>query len=144
MSDSTWTDSIEFEIPNVVSLSWNVDAQAVLVVWTGRPTAPEFQALLEAELRAFRGWRADQMLADLRLQPRLPSAEQDRPDREWLPEAIRLGLSRFGVVLPHDPQAAADIQQRLPASHSGLEVSYFNSIDEARRWLARSARLTNR
>ena len=125
-----------FDIPGVVSLTWDAKSQSVLVVWSGRATAHEFSALLDAELRALRAHSSSHLLADLKRQPPIAPDALDGADREWLPRALAAGLRRFAVVLPDDREAAINIEDRLGrVSRDELEVGFFHTIDEARGWL---------
>jgi hypothetical protein len=65
--------------------------------------------------------------------------DQDRADRDWLPEALAAGLRRFAVVLPDDRDAAVNLEDRLGRiSREHLEVGFFPTVEAAERWLART------
>ena len=131
-------DGSAFDIPGVVSLSWDASSQSVLVTWHGAATAGDFDALLAAEIRALEAHHARNLLADCRRQPPLSAEEQDRADQRWLPAAANAGLKRFAVVLPRHREAAVNVEDRLGrVSREELEVGFFESVDAARTWLSR-------
>jgi hypothetical protein len=94
--------------------------------------------MLDAGIRALKDDRASRWLADCRRQKVLSPADQDRADREWLPQALAGGLKRFAVVLPESGLAGMNLKDRLKEVPSTkLEVRYFATVEPAREWLAR-------
>jgi hypothetical protein len=110
----------------------------VCIDWDGWANTAEFDALLDAEVKALRDHTASLMLADCRRQRALNTTDQERAERDWTPRAIEAGLRKFAVVLPESDIAAAQLKERLKsASAGGMRVRYFVTVDEAREWLAR-------
>src|ERR1700687_6135252 len=102
-----------FHLPGIVSVSWDRENEVVLVEWEGWANGAEFEALLDAEVKALRQHRGSRLLADCRLQRVLSPIDQDRGDLEWLPRALEAGLKRFAIVLPRSVLAAMNLQDRL-------------------------------
>ncbi|HEX2646056.1 MAG TPA: hypothetical protein VHO95_02410 [Candidatus Dormibacteraeota bacterium] len=130
------TQDVYFSVPGVASVSWDGAHKTVFVEWEGWANTAEFKGLLDAEVRAMSEHRASCLLADCRKQRILNPADQERANSEWVPQAIAAGLKRFAIVLPEVEVAAAHLKQRL-ASVSEMEIGYFATVDDARRWLAR-------
>lgn len=129
-----------FANPGVASVTWEEASKTVLVVWDGWANTAEFQAILDAEIRALQEHQANFLLADCRLQRALNVADQERANRDWIPRAIVAGLKQFAVVLPVSDLAAAHLRQRLEAvPSSGFQVEYFETIEGARAWLESKA-----
>lgn len=129
---------VYFDMPGVASVSWDEDAQLVLVEWQGWANPTEFAALLEAEIVALRKHKGSRMLADCRRQKGLSAADQDRANDVWLPRALAVGLKRMAVVVPSSGLAAANLKERLgKARPAALEIAYFPTPEEARDWLGR-------
>ena len=117
-------------------VKWDQENSTVLVEWEGWANSDEFAALLAAGVRALEEHRGSRWLADCRRQKVLNPGDQDRADREWLPRASAAGLRRFAVVLPDSGLAASNIKGRQATIQQRLEVGYFESVEEARAWLA--------
>jgi hypothetical protein len=124
--------------PGVAAVRWDPEARVVLVEWEGWANTQEFMALLDAEIRALRANRASRLLADCRRQRVLNPEDQNRADREWIPQALEAGLKRFAVVLPHSVLAAMNLRDQLgKVPNDKLEIAYFDTPDEAKAWLTR-------
>jgi hypothetical protein len=129
-------DNVYFNAPGVASVRWEPKTDLVFVEWEGWSDSAEFAALLAAEIRALADHRCSRLLADCRRQKVLNLADQDR-DREWVPRATAAGLKRFAIVLPTSGLATMNVKERLSkAPGSPLEIAYFESVDDARAWLA--------
>ncbi len=127
-----------FSAPGTASVRWESAGALVLVEWEGWANSTEFAALLDAGVRALKDHGGSRWLADCRRQKVLSPADQDRADREWLPRALAGGLKQFAVVVPESGLAGMNIRDRLKAvPNSKLEVGYFDTVDQARKWLAR-------
>jgi hypothetical protein len=129
---------VYFHAPGVASVRWDDTSSTVLVEWEGWASGPEFMDLLNAGLKALEDHRGSRWLADCRRQKVLNPVDQDRADREWLPRATAAGLKRFAAVLPASVLATMNLKERLgkvPASV--MKVGYFDTLEEARDWLAK-------
>ena len=131
-------DGVYFSTAGVASVRWDEDDQLVLVEWEGWANSSEFAALLDAELRALEQHKGSRILADCRRQRVLNPADQEQANREWLPRALRIGLKRFGIVVPASVVADMNLRDSMEkASGAGLEVEYFATVEEARDWVVR-------
>ena len=131
-------DGVYFSTAGVASVRWDEDDQLVLVEWEGWANSREFAALLDAELRALEQHKGSRILADCRRQRVLNPADQEQANREWLPRALRIGLKRFGIVVPASVVADMNLRDSMEkASGAGLEVEYFATVEEARDWVVR-------
>lgn len=141
MGDATADREPEFHVPGVVTITWDPDCEAVLVVWQGHGEAADFKALLPAEIEVLRRHGASKLLADCRLQGPLPREEQDWADAEWIPKAVAAGLRRFAVVLPNDREAAINLEDRLGRVKTReLQIAFFATAPHARGWLGATPR----
>jgi hypothetical protein len=128
---------VYFSVPGVATVRWDEGHKTVFVEWEGWANTAEFDALLDAEVRALEDHGGSCLLADCRKQRVLNLADQERANLEWVPKAIAAGLLRFAIVLPVSEVAAAHLRSRLEKVPQGLQVEYFGSVDEAREWIAR-------
>lgn len=132
MSDETY-----FAVPGVASVRWDDPTATVVVEWDGWANTSEFAALLDAEVKALKEHRGSRLLADCRRQRVLNPADQERADREWVPQVLEAGLRRFAIVLPVSDVASAHLRERLgKVPQTAMKIDYFASVDEAREWLA--------
>jgi SpoIIAA-like len=129
-------DDVYFTVPGIATVRWDEPHSTVLVEWDGWANAAEFKSLLDAEVKALRDHGGTCLLADCRRQRVLNLADQQRANREWLPEAIAAGLKRFAIVLPESETAADHLHERL-RSVTEMEIAYFATVEEARDWLGR-------
>lgn len=128
---------VYFSIPGVATVRWDDGHGTVFVEWEGWANTAEFNALLDAEIKALEDHGGSCLLADCRRQRVLNLADQERANQEWVPKAIAAGLQRFAIVLPVSELAAAHLRGRLENVPKTLQVEYFGSVDEAREWTAR-------
>jgi hypothetical protein len=130
-------DAVYFNTPGVASVRWDEAAKLVLVEWEGWADSSEFARLLDAELQALEEHRGSRLLADCRRQKVLSPKGQERANREWLPRALKSGLTHFAIVVPASVVADMNLRASLDkASRSGLQVGFFATVEEAREWLA--------
>ncbi len=129
-------DGVYFAVPGVASVRWDEPNAMVMVEWDGWANSAEFHALLDAEVQALRDHGCSQLLADCRKQRVLNLSDQERANREWLPQVLEAGLKRFAIVLPESEIAAAHLQERL-GTVTEMEIAYFATVEEARAWLRR-------
>lgn len=127
-------DDIYFSVPGVAQVRWDEDNSIVLVTWDGWANTEEFKALLDAEVKALREHECPHLLADCRRQRVLNLADQERANREWLPQVLEAGLKRFAIVLPESEVAAGHLRERL-SDVTGMEIAYFADVEESRAWL---------
>jgi hypothetical protein len=128
---------VYFHTQGTGSVRWDPGLKAVVETWEGWANATEFAAMLDAGVRALAENHGFRWLADCRRQRVLKAADQTRGNQEWLPRALAAGLKRFAVVLPESGLAKFNIQLHLgAAAATQMEVAYFATADEARRWVA--------
>jgi hypothetical protein len=129
-------DDVYFTVPGIATVRWDEPQSTVLVAWDGWANTAEFKSLLDAEVKALRDHNGTRLLADCRRQRVLNLADQERANREWLPQVLAAGLKRFAIVLPESETAAGHLRERL-SSVTEIEVAYFATVEEARDWLGR-------
>jgi len=129
--------AVYFNAPGTASVKWDGAGATVVVEWEGWANSSEFAALLDAGVRALKDHHGSRWLADCRRQKVLSPADQDRADREWLPRALAAGLKKFAVVLPDSGLAGMNLKDRLAGvPNARLQVGYFDTVEQAREWLA--------
>jgi hypothetical protein len=125
-----------FDRPGVVIVKWDSAIQAVSTEWQGWADKAEFIAALEASLVAIKKHHASRGLVDSLQQKALPQPDQDWVNRDWFPRALAAGLRRLALVIPQSALAMMSIEDVLSRVRgSMLEVEYFSTVAEARKWL---------
>lgn len=95
--------------------------------------------MLAAGVKALSENHGSRWLADCRKQRVLKAADQKQGNDAWLPQAGAAGLKRFAVVLPESGLAKFNIQVHLNAATAKqVEVAYFATADDARRWVVQT------
>jgi hypothetical protein len=131
--------TVYFNTPGTATVRWDPELEAVVETWEGWANATEFTAMLDAGVQALFENHGSRWLADCRRQRVLKAADQKRGNEEWLPKALAAGLKRFAVVLPESGLAKFNIQLHLKAATARqVEVAYFATADEARRWVVQA------
>ncbi|HKC20033.1 MAG TPA: STAS/SEC14 domain-containing protein [Candidatus Dormibacteraeota bacterium] len=128
------SDDVYFSVPGVATVRWDHSTSTVIVVWDGWANTSEFKSLLDAEVKALLDNGGTRLLADCRRQRVLNLADQDRANKEWLPDVVAAGLERFAIVLPESEIAAGHLRERL-GTVTDMEVAYFGTVEEAWDWL---------
>ncbi len=129
-------DDVYFSVPGIATVRWDGSHSTVFVEWDGWANTAEFNALLDAEVKALREHACSRLLADCRRQRVLNPADQERANREWVPQALEAGLRRFAIVLPVSDTAAGNLRERLDkVPQSAMQIASFASVEEAREWL---------
>jgi SpoIIAA-like len=129
-------DGVYFSVPGVATVRWDDSSSTVFVEWDGWANTAEFKSLLDAEVKALRDHGCSRLLADCRRQRILNLADQERANREWLPEVLEAGLRQFAIVLPESDIAAGHLRERL-STVTEMTIAYFATLEEARDWLSR-------
>jgi hypothetical protein len=104
---------VYFQVPGVASVRWDAPFLLVRVEWEGWANSAEFVALLDEEVRALSEHHGSRLLADCRRQRVLSPIDQDRADRDWLPQALAAGLKRLAIVVPISVLAAMNLEERI-------------------------------
>jgi hypothetical protein len=125
-----------FNRPGIAVVSWEEASKAVLVEWQGWANPEEFAAILDSGAATLIAHRSKLWLADCRGMKAIQQSDQDWLDKHWFPRVLAAGLRRMAMVIPKSGLAAMnlkDIISKVPDTN--LEVAYFATVAEARRWL---------
>jgi hypothetical protein len=139
--DPSSGDGVVFTRPGVVVVKWDSVSKSVCIEWQGWADPTEFAEANEAGLRALREHHTSRWLADLRNLKAIQQSDQDWITMDWFPRMLAAGLTRMALVNAKSGLAMMnirDILARVPSSIK-LDVEYFATVEEARRWLAGSA-----
>ena len=129
---------VYFNHPGVAVVKWDAPTEAAHMEWQGWARTPEFQAANDALIHAITEHRGSRVLGDSRRMGVIQESDQDWVNRDWFPRILAAGLRRMALVLPESDLAKMNIDElvgRVPGSQ--LDVAYFATLGEARKWLTR-------
>ena len=119
------------------AIEYDPDARRIIQTWKGFAKPSEFRASIQKTIDAFERHRPTTILSDTR-----ESEVVDQAEARWVveyanPALIARGLKKIAFVLPKKllPRWSVDHFFR-GAKDQPLEARAFNSIAEARAWLA--------
>jgi SpoIIAA-like len=132
-----------FNRPGVAVMTWDLASRAVCIEWEGWATPTEFAALLEAGLTGVVEHHASRWLGDCRYMKAIQQSDQDWIVQSWFPRLLQAGVRRMAAVIPKSGLAKMNLEDiliRVPGTH--LDVAYFATVEEARRWLVTPSTIT--
>jgi hypothetical protein len=107
--------------------------------WQGWAKPAEFQAANDALIQAITDHHGTKVLGDSRQIKVIQKTDQEWVNRDWFPRILAAGLTRMALVLPTSGLAKMNIDQVVSRVADRLDVAYFATLDDARKWLARAA-----
>ena len=120
-----------------LSLRWDSIHQHVLTEWKGFANSAEFRASLLKGIQAIKDHHAATYVSDVRRFKVIVHDDQKWVAEHWLPLAVGAGLKRIAFVTASTGLGKATIEDAARLIHdAGLESRTFESMSEARRWLA--------
>jgi hypothetical protein len=131
-------DDVDFNIPGVAIVKWDLTSEAAHMEWLGWADSAEFRGANDALIRVITKHRSSRILGDSRKIKVIKKSDQAWVNNDWFPRILAAGLKRMALVIPESNLAKMNIDNlisRVPGSL--LDVAYFATIEDARRWLMR-------
>jgi hypothetical protein len=128
-----------FNLPGVAIVKWDAASQAAHMEWQGWAAPAEFRAANDALVQAITDHHSSKVLGDSRQVKVMQQADQDWVNGDWFPRILAAGLTRMALVLPKSGLAKMNIDDMVSRVADRLDVAYFETLDDARTWLARPA-----
>ena len=128
-----------FNLPGVAIVKWDAASQAAHMEWQGWAAPAEFRAANDALVQAITDHHSSKVLGDSRQVKVMQQADQDWVNGDWFPRILAAGLTRMALVLPKSGLAKMNIDDMVSRVADRLDVAYFETLDDARAWLARPA-----
>jgi len=129
--------STYFNLPGVAIVKWDPAAQAAHMEWQGWASPTEFRAANDALVQAITEHRGTKVLGDSRQIKVIQKGDQEWINGDWFPRILAAGLTRMALVLPESGLAKMNIDDMVSRVADRLDVAYFATLDNARKWLAR-------
>jgi hypothetical protein len=117
-------------------IHWDAAGKAVVMEWKTFASGPAFRNGLDMGLDTIMKKGSHRWLADLRELSVVGSSDRDWSNEDWFPRAIAGGITRMALVVPNGVLAQMSVDMIMSkVDDIGLETHYFDSVDEARKWL---------
>ena len=132
-------ERVYFNFPRVAVVKWDRTSQAAHMEWQGWAKPAEFRAANDALVEAIVDHHSSKVLGDSRQIKVIQKTDQDWVNRDWFPRILAAGLTRMALVLPTSGLAKMNIDDMVSRVADRLDVAYFATLDDARKWLGRPA-----
>jgi SpoIIAA-like len=120
-----------------VSIRWNDVHHCVYTKWKAFATSAEFRAALMRALDAIRDHQAVGYVSDTRKIKVIVHKDQAWANEVWIPLLVAEGVKRFALVTAASGLGKAAVEDVIKlVDNRGLLMQGFDSLDEARKWLA--------
>lgn len=130
---------VYFNLPGVAIVKWDAASQAAHMEWQGWASPTEFKAANDALVQAITEDRSTKVLGDSRQIKVIQKTDQQWVNRDWFPRILAAGLTRMALILPESGLAKMNVDDMLSRVADRLDMAYFATLDDARKWLARPA-----
>ncbi|UII22454.1 STAS/SEC14 domain-containing protein [Fulvivirga ligni] len=117
------------------TISYEADLNAVHVVWKKIPTEGMYREIFTGALNAIIDNKANKWISDIRKQGVVGPSNAKWLREEILPKAIQAGLNKIAIVVEKDVFKKFYIDNVKTIMSATAEMQYFDSEDEARKWL---------
>ncbi len=110
---------------------------AVVMEWDGYATSGQFREGTELMLNLLIQNRTSKVLADTKDMIMIGREDQEWMDTEFLPRAIKFGFKAIALIKPDhyfNKVAVESISYKIDKEK--LTVNFFDSLEEAKEWLA--------
>ncbi len=132
------------DLPHL-TIRWDESCGAVWMEWKAFAHGDKFRAGLDDGLSEMRRRKSHKWLADLRKLGVISPDDETWINDVWFPRACRDGIRFMAVVMPVERLPAVSVekimteaQQRELFKQYQVQVAYFDTVEAAREWLARS------
>jgi hypothetical protein len=121
------------ELPVVYDISTN----AVICTFIGYLSPDEFKSIGNKQLDVIGTKKLKKALNDIKKMKVLKPEVQEWVNTFWFPKAQKAGLKYFAFVVPDDIFGKISMEgaNKNAPNEFGIEIQYFNSIENAKNWL---------
>ena len=124
-----------------VSIRWDGVHKYVHTEWKAFANSDEFRAALMRALDAIKDKHAVAYLSDTRRVKVVVHEDQSWANEAWVPLLVAAGLKRFALVKAQSGLGKLNVEDVISlVDNRGLLMRGFDSVDEARWWLAEATR----
>jgi hypothetical protein len=124
---------------NFLTISYDNGSQSVNMKWKSFAHGDDFRNGLNSGLDLIKQKGSKKWLADLRDLGTVPTKDQEWSNTDWFPRAVSGGIRKMAIVMPKSTLSAMSVKNIMTKVEGiNIETNYFDSDDEARKWLAAS------
>lgn len=116
-------------------ISYEEDINAVHVVWKKIPSNDMYKDIFTTALNTIIDKKANKWISDIRKQGVVGPSNAKWLKEEILPKAIQAGLNKIAIVVEKDVFKKFYIDNVKTIMSATAEMQYFDSEEEARKWL---------
>lgn len=127
---------IYYESPRM-RIRWEEDIETVVAEGEGYIDGDELRTGMDAGLELLISKKSSKWIGDMRFRRATPEADVLWIAKDWTPRAVEAGLRRCAIVVPTSMlgvMSMRSIAQKIDLTT--YEARYFDSVEEARAWLA--------
>ncbi len=119
------------------SAIYDLRSNAAVGTFVGFLSPDEFKSIANQLLDILEKKKIKKQLNDIKLMKVLKPEVQEWLNTVWFPKAKQTGLKYFAFVVPDDifGKMSMDGANRNAKDTFGIEIQYFNSIENAKNWL---------
>ena len=119
--------------------SYNKEGNFITARFKGFIRFEDFKDICNESLRLMVQKKCHKILTDNSKLMKMPKENEEWIQREWFPKAIELGLQQLAFVISeggHGEQSTKEANKQVETQMLPIELRYFDSADEAKKWLA--------
>ncbi|MCK6588441.1 MAG: STAS/SEC14 domain-containing protein [Polyangiaceae bacterium] len=122
-------------------VEWDSANRHVHIAWRDFAYGEEYRLVHETILKVVAERGSGKVLADARRMKAAPQEDQEWLMKDWIPRAGAGGLKHMAIVLPKTTLGQMTLQRLVEGTTgskrlvSGDGTSYFESVEDARKWL---------
>jgi hypothetical protein len=121
-----------------LTIYWVEEDRCVWLEWKAFVRGAEFRGALEDGLKLLKQKASIRWLADTRHIAALDAEDKVWTSKDWFPRVIAAGLRKMAIVSPEKMIPMMSVDDVIDNTDlQGLEVRYFDTLEEARTWLRR-------
>ena len=120
-----------------ITIHWDEEISTVIMEWTKFAISARFRRALNEGLDLLIEKGSHRWLADLRGLGPVGPEDQKWSNEDWFPRGIAGGITCMALVVPISILSRMSVDAIMQkVDQANLAVHYFDSVEEARQWLA--------
>lgn len=122
----------------VLTISYNEAALAVVAKWIVTPTSAEFREGLDAMLAAMKKFDTGKLVVDTTFLGAIHPDDQQWSANDWYKKAREVGYNQIALIVPTDIFTKMSVQDTMDSvQEQAVNTGYFDNIDSAVEWIMR-------
>ncbi|MCC5920941.1 MAG: STAS/SEC14 domain-containing protein [Cyclobacteriaceae bacterium] len=134
----------KFVSNDFVDIWYDEEYKAIINIWKTPPTTDEFKEGMNQTIEAFKKYGTGVLISHTSDLGALDPEDQEWSTTDWISRALPAGYRKFAVITSPDIFAKMSVEETLTevkTAHATLEIQYFPTEEEARKWIKESENL---